>query len=181
MSRSVRLPGSTDVIAALLLGVTCAVTYVLLVNVVGPLVHEPAASSEIGGMWAVAASVFVFRASLADGLADARTRIGATFMSVVVCLAYLLLFPVTPVGIGVVIAIGSLLAVVLGRPQDASLTGITSIVVLVVADLGRPFPPWVQPILRLVDTAIGVGVGLLGAALVASIIHSMKGRVHGHR
>ncbi len=59
-----------------------------------------------------------------------------------------------------------LLAAAVGRPQDAILTGITSTVVLVVADLGRPAPQWEQPLLRLLDTAVGIAFGLLAAALL---------------
>lgn len=180
MSGPLRPVAAADVVSSLLLGVSCAVSYLVLTLVVGPLLYEPSASVEIGGMWAVAATVFVFRASLTDALADARVRLGATLLSLVVCFVYLLLFPVTAVGIGVVLAVGSLAAVAIGRPQDASLTGITSIVVLVVADLGRPSPAWVQPLLRLLDTAVGIGVGLLGATLFTVIAHRMKGRTHEH-
>jgi uncharacterized membrane protein YccC len=43
-------------------------------------------------------------------------------------------------------------------------TGITTAVVLVVAALG-PHDAWQQPILRLVDTVIGVAVGIVAATL----------------
>jgi uncharacterized membrane protein YccC len=166
-----------DVVCSLVLGLACGVTYAALVAVVGPALSESDESAEIGAMWAVAATIFVYRAHLADGLDDARTRLAATAMSLVLCLAYLLVLPVTPLGIGVVIALGSILALALGRPQDAALTGITSIVVLVVADLGQPADEWQQPLLRLVDTVLGTAVGL-GAAAALALVAVRSSRHH---
>ena len=52
-----------------------------------------------------------------------------------------------------------------GRPGDIITAGITTSVVMVVAALA-PDHAWQQPILRLVDTAIGITVGF-GASYVA--------------
>jgi multisubunit Na+/H+ antiporter MnhB subunit len=49
----------------------------------------------------------------------------------------------------------------LDRPDDIVTTGITTAVVMVVAGLS-PTSAWKQPILRLVDTIVGVGVGVAG-------------------
>ena len=51
---------------------------------------------------------------------------------------------------------------VIGRSGDVVTTGITIAVVMVVAALS-PHDAWEQPILRLVDTAIGIAVGFLAA------------------
>jgi len=161
--------GRHDLVSSLVLGIACGASYLLLAEAVGPALAETPASAEIGAMWAVVSTIFVYRASLADGLEDARTRLAATGMSLVLCLVYLAVLPVTAAGVGVVIALGSLLALGLGRPQDAALTGITSTVVLVVADLGSPSSAWEQPLLRLLDTSIGLAVGLLAAGLVAGV------------
>jgi uncharacterized YccA/Bax inhibitor family protein len=50
----------------------------------------------------------------------------------------------------------------LRRPDDIITTGITTAVVLVVAALS-PDHAWKQPILRVVDTIVGVIVGVIGA------------------
>lgn len=158
-----------DVASALVLGTACGGVYVLLAEFVGPALSETPESSEIGAMWAVVATIFVFRASLTDSLSDARSRLWATTMSLVLCLAYLLVFDVTAVGVAIVIGLGSLLAATVGRPQDAVTTGITSIVVLVVADLGQPAQEWAQPLLRMLDTVIGIAVGLPAACIVGAV------------
>lgn len=166
-ARVPKAPTRHDIACSVVLAIACAVTYLVLVDGVGPILSETRESREIGAMWAVVSTIFVFRVSVSEGLGDARTRLSATVMSLVVCLVYLLIFPVTAIGIGVVIGVGSLLAAALGRPQDAVLTGITSTVVLVVADLGSSSARWVQPVLRLLDTGVGIAVGLAAAALAA--------------
>lgn len=162
-----KAPSRRDAVSSVVLGVAGGATYLLVAEAVGPALSETRTSAEIGAMWAVVSTIFVYRASLSEGLDDARARLAATAMSLVVCLAYLVVLPVTALGVGAVIALGSLLALALGRPQDAALTGITSTVVLVVADLGDPSSAWLQPLLRLLDTSVGIAVGLLAAGAVA--------------
>jgi uncharacterized membrane protein YccC len=50
----------------------------------------------------------------------------------------------------------------LRRPDDIITTAITTAVVLVVAALS-PDHAWKEPILRVVDTIVGVIVGVIGA------------------
>jgi multisubunit Na+/H+ antiporter MnhB subunit len=50
----------------------------------------------------------------------------------------------------------------LGRPDEVITTGITTAVVMVVAAIS-PDHAWKQPILRVVDTIVGVAVGVAGA------------------
>jgi hypothetical protein len=60
----------------------------------------------------------------------------------------------------VVLGIGTIVMVLSGRQEDIVTTGITTTVVLVAAAL-RTQPAWHQPILRLVDTVVGIAVGVL--------------------
>jgi hypothetical protein len=70
-----------------------------------------------------------------------------------------LAFPFTPLGMVVVIGIGTVVMMLLGREDDVVTMGITTAVVLVVAALS-PNEAWQQPVLRLIDTVLGIGVGL---------------------
>ena len=78
----------------------------------------------------------------------------ATLVSYALCLAYLAFL----VGLSV------LVTAVIGRPENEIIAGVTTAVVMVVAELS-PHDAWQQPILRLADTAIGVAVALLAACL----------------
>jgi uncharacterized membrane protein YccC len=76
------------------------------------------------------------------------------------CLPYLLLFPFTPVGLATLLGIGTLVMALLGRRDDITTTGITTAVVMVVAAIS-PNQAWQQPLLRLLDTVIGIAIGVM--------------------
>jgi uncharacterized membrane protein YccC len=59
----------------------------------------------------------------------------------------------------VLIAIGTMVMALLGRRDDIVTAGITTAVVMVVAAMS-PSEAWQQPLLRLVDTIVGIGVGV---------------------
>jgi hypothetical protein len=80
-------------------------------------------------------------------------------VSFVLCLTYLLLFPFTPIGLVAVLACGTLVMMVLGRRDEIGLTGVTTAVVMLVAAVDAQ-NAWHQPLLRLMDTMIGIAVGV---------------------
>ena len=139
------------------MGVACALSYAIIMQVLVRFVDDP--TKLLGGMWAIAATVFVFRESRSRTLSAAIGRLIATCVSFALCLAYLLIFPVTGLGIAVVIALGTTIMFLLGRDDDIVTTGITTAVVLVVAAIS-PKQAWQEPILRLIDTVVGISVGV---------------------
>jgi uncharacterized membrane protein YccC len=116
-------------------------------------------------MWAVIATLFVYRDTQRESFAAAISRIAATVVSLALCLVYLLIAPSHPWALGMLIALGTILVTLAGRPGDSITTGVTIAVVMVVAEL-EPRNAWEQPILRLADTVLGVIVGLATAWLV---------------
>src|SRR4029077_494839 len=114
--------------------------------------------------WAVVATVFVFRNGCEQSFRAALIRMAATSLRFVLCLIYLLLFPFHFVGMAALVGIGAVVMSLLGRPDDIITTGITTTVVMVVAAM-NPTDAWHQPILRMIDTVVGVVVGLVGAWL----------------
>jgi uncharacterized membrane protein YccC len=121
-----------------------------------------AADDVLGGIWAVIATVFVYRTCYDSSATVALSRMAATLLSFSLCLIYLLILPVHAVGMAAMIGVSGLAATLLGRPQDAVTASITTAIVLGVAPLS-PHDAWQQPILRLVDTALGTAVGLATA------------------
>jgi hypothetical protein len=71
-------------------------------------------------------------------------------------------FPVSLRRQALLIGIGSIILTLAGRPEDIITSGITTAVVMVVAGIS-PQHGWEQPILRLIDTLVGIGVGIIGA------------------
>src|SRR5882762_10657288 len=148
---------SWDVVYALNMAIACFITYWIMTHILSRFVNGP--SDFLGGMWAVVATVFVFRESRLRSLSAGIARLIATCVSFALCLLYLSFFPFTPVGMAALIAIGSVAMALLGRRDDIVTAGITTAVVMVVAAMS-PADAFQQPLLRLADTLVGIAVGV---------------------
>jgi uncharacterized membrane protein YgaE (UPF0421/DUF939 family) len=146
-----------DFFYALDMAIACLASYAISISVLSPFVDKPDAL--LGGMWATVATVFVFRETRLDSLSAGISRLIATCVSFALCLAYLVLLPFHPVGLAALLGIGTVIMMYLRRRDDIVTTGITTVVVMVVAAMS-PQDAWRQPILRLVDTVVGIGVGV---------------------
>lgn len=138
----------------------CLLSYSLNVDL---LVHVDSLSRPdelLGGMWAVIATVFVYRTSYTQSITAAVSRATATLVSFALCFIYLVFFPFHSWGLALLIGAGVIVVTLLGRSDDTVTTGITTAVVMVVAALS-PHDAWEQPILRVFDTGVGVAVGLV--------------------
>jgi uncharacterized membrane protein YccC len=146
-----------DVAYAVDLAIACLITYWVTVFALPRLVGWP--STPVGVLWAVISTVFVYKDTRANTLSAAIARLIATFASFVLCLAYLWLLPATTIGMAALIAIGVLLMIFIGRRDETNLTAITIAVILIVA-ASDPQEARLQPLLRLIDTILGVTVGV---------------------
>ena len=165
---------SWDVAYALNMAIACFIAYWIMTHVLSRFVDNP--SDFLGGMWAVVATVFVFRETRVRSLSAGIARLVATCVSFALCLLYLSLFPFTPAGMAALIGIGTVAMAMLGRRDDIVTTGITTAVVMVVAAMS-PDRAWLQPVLRLVDTVIGIAVAVTCAWLGALLfIRAPSGR-----
>jgi uncharacterized membrane protein YccC len=153
------------VVHSLALAFACLVTYSRTVHALARIHSVSAGDDVLGGIWAVIATVFVYRTSYEGSATAALSRMAATLLSFSLCLIYLLVLPVGAVGLAAMIGLSALAATLVGRSQDAVTAAITTAIVLGVASLS-PHEVWQQPILRLVDTALGTAVGL-GTAWIA--------------
>jgi uncharacterized membrane protein YgaE (UPF0421/DUF939 family) len=127
-------------------------------------------------MWAAIATVFVYRETNRQSMGAAVSRASATLFSFVLCLIYLLLFPFSPLGLAILIGFGTFVLMAVGRDEDVVTAGITVVVVMVVAGIS-PHHAWEQPILRLVDTAIGIAVGITASIVAGRFAKQLNG--HG--
>ena len=146
-----------DFFYALDMAIACLISYSIITYVLAPLVGTPDAL--LGGMWATVATVFVFRETRASSLTAGISRLIATGVSFALCLVYLVVLPFHPVGLAALLGIGTAIMMYLGRRDDIVTTGITTVVVMVVAAMS-PQDAWQQPLLRLVDTVVGIAVGV---------------------
>jgi len=157
-------------IYALEMTIACAISYWITTSGLTTFVDK--SSDFLGGMWAVVATVFVFRDTRSNSLSAGLARLIATCVSFALCLLYLLLFPFQPLGMAVLIGLGTVVMMILGRREDIVTTGITTAVVMVVAAMS-PRDAWQQPLLRLIDTIVGIAVGV-GSMRIAAFLFVQK-------
>src|SRR5262249_55754220 len=140
------LPPRAEVRAAaadsLLLAVACLISYWLTTRALSLVYSVSPGDDALGGMWSVIATVFLFRESYNKSLAAAVSRMAATLVSFVLCLAYLAFLPFTPWGLAILVGLSVLVTAVIGRPGDEITAGITTAGVLGAA---RPRPPHSSP------------------------------------
>jgi uncharacterized membrane protein YgaE (UPF0421/DUF939 family) len=144
------------------LAVLCVISYWLITQILAHVFYVSRDDNLLGGMWAVVATIFVYRWSYAPSVGAALSRIAATVVSFALCFVYLLFLPFHLWGMAALIGIGAIVVSLLGRPDDIITTGITTAVVMVVAAIS-PDHAWKEPILRLLDTMVGSAVGIVGA------------------
>jgi hypothetical protein len=148
---------SWDVAYALNMAIACLITYWIITRVLSRYVERP--SDFLGGMWAVVATVFVYRETRLRSLSAGIAVLIDTCVSSALCLLYLLFFPFTQVGMAALIAIGTMVMALLGRRDDIVTVGVTTAVLMVVAAM-IPSDAWQQPLLYLVTTVVGIAVGV---------------------
>lgn len=146
-----------DFILTVTKAIACLVTYWLTTH--GLFRYLDHADDLLGGMWAAVATAFVFRQTWSESYAAAASRLIATGVSFVLCLAYLRVLPFNAMGMVAVVAIGTVVMMLLGRRDGIVTASVTTIVVLVVAAID-PRHAIEQPLLRLVDTVVGISNGL---------------------
>jgi uncharacterized membrane protein YgaE (UPF0421/DUF939 family) len=162
-----------DFAYALDMAVACLISYRISTYAMSWSIDE--SSDLLGGMWAVVATVFVFRDTRVNSLSAGIARLSATLVSFALCLAYLLIFPFTSLGMAAVIGIGTLVMMLLGRRDDIVTTGITTAVIMVVAGMS-PLDSWHQPLLRLIDTVIGIAAGVACKWIGSSVFFRLSGK-----
>jgi uncharacterized membrane protein YgaE (UPF0421/DUF939 family) len=150
------------------LAIACLTSYSVITRILSRAYFISRDDELLGGMWAVAATVFVYRESYQQSVSAALSRMAATLLSFVLCLIYLLIFPFHAWGMAALIGIGAIALTLLDRSGDIITAGITTAVVMVVAGIS-PRHAWMQPILRLIDTIVGIGVGIAAGWISLSI------------
>ena len=161
VKQEIRWPGKLttwDFFYALDMAISCFFSYWFITYVLAPFVATPDAF--LGGMWAAVATLFVFRETRASSLSAGISRLSATCVSFALCLAYLAIWPFHPAGLAALLGLGTVIMMCLDRRDDIVTTGITTIVVMVAAAIS-PQDAWRQPMLRLLDTVVGITVGVM--------------------
>jgi uncharacterized membrane protein YccC len=146
-----------DLTYTISMSIACLLSYWLTTRLLSSLVARE--DDLLGGMWAAIAAAFVFRNEDTNPAMAGAQRLGATLVSFVLCLAYLSLAPPTAAGMAMIVAVGAVILRLLNHRDEIITMAITTIVVMVVAAI-NPETAGRQPLLRLIDTLVGVAVGI---------------------
>jgi uncharacterized membrane protein YccC len=155
-----------DIAHAATMAIASPISYWIMTYALSGLVGS--AADYLGGMWATVATIFVFRDTRMASLSAGAQRFVATCVSFALCEIYFLIFPFKTVGMAALLGIGTLIMMILGRREDIVTTAITTVVVMVVAAFD-PRTAWLQAPLRLLDTVVGIAVGI-GLKSLASFL-----------
>jgi uncharacterized membrane protein YccC len=172
-------PGWTEVRASVLyccvLALAATLAYSIAIQGLARIHSVSGVSDLIGGLWTMIATLFVCHIRYRQTMKAAVTRVVGTSVSFVLCLIYLVFLPFHLWAMALLIGLSALAVMLIGRPGDAIVAGIATAVVLVVAE-ASPHDAWQEPILRFVDTVIGVAVGLLAGWISARIVPDEAGQ-----
>jgi uncharacterized membrane protein YgaE (UPF0421/DUF939 family) len=160
-----------DIAYAVDMAIACLITYAVMAFL---LPHWGWPTTSVGELWAVISTVFVYKDSRAHSLTAGMARLIATFVSFALCMIYLWLLPATIIGMAALIAIAVLLMMLIGRQDEMGLTAITIAVIMIVA-ADKPQEAELQPILRLVDTVIGIAVGVICKWINSFVFYRITG------
>jgi uncharacterized membrane protein YccC len=168
----VRRLSAWSLIYSITMALACLVSFWIMTQLLNPIVAKD--DDILGGMWAAVAAAFVFREARFNSIAAGASRLVATFVSIVLCLVYLYAAPPSAVGMAILLAVGALIMILLDRPEELITTAITTIVVMVVAMLSSD--PRNQPLLRFIDTLVGVGAGVLCNLMVTVVFARLSSK-----
>jgi uncharacterized membrane protein YccC len=165
-------PSTWDIVYSISMALACIISYAVMTEILNVAVEGHA--DLVGGMWAAVSTAFVFRDSRQHSLSAGAGRLIATCVSFALCLPYLWLIPPNVAGMGILLAVGTLVMVLLDRREDIITAAVTTIVIMVVA-LKSPADAWQQPLLRLFDTVVGVAIGVGGKWIASFAFYKERG------
>ena len=158
-----------DIAYAVNMAIACLISYWIMTTALSGLVA--ADIDYLGGMWAAVATVFVFRDTRQVSLTAGAQRFLATCVSFALCQLYLWIFPFEVTGMAALLAIGTLVMMKLGRREEIITTAITTAVVMVVAAMDARHAQ-LQPLLRLLDTVVGIAIGIAAKWVTSQLFSS---------
>jgi uncharacterized membrane protein YccC len=167
-----RKPSPWEIVYSIAMALSCLISYEVMVELLNVAVEGRA--DPVGGMWAAVSTAFVFRDSRQRSLSAGAGRLIATGVSFALCLPYLWLLPANVAGMTILLALGTLAILLLDRREDIITTAVTTIVVMLVA-LQRPEDAWEQPLFRLLDTVVGVAIGVGGKWIASFAFYKARG------
>jgi uncharacterized membrane protein YccC len=153
-----------NIVYSISMALACLISFWIMTRLLNMAVARD--DDLLGGMWAAVATAFVFRDMSRASFSAGAARLIATSLSFVLCLVYLSLARPSAAGMALLLAAGTVVLILFDRRDEIITTAITTIVVMAVAIL-NPADALSQPLLRLMDTVVGISVGVVCSLAVA--------------
>jgi hypothetical protein len=112
------------------LAVACLFTYALITQLLTRAYSVSREDDRLREMWAVIATVLVYRESDEKSMKAALSRMSATVPSFALCLIYLLILPFHPVGMAALIGISAVILVLVDRAEDVITAGDCALILM---------------------------------------------------
>jgi hypothetical protein len=103
-----------------MLAISCVISYSLITHLLADAYSISRDDDLLGGMWAVAATIFVYRYSHAESIRAALSRMAATSVSFALCVVYLSILPFHVWGMGALIGVGAVIVTTMGTGRTIS-------------------------------------------------------------
>src|SRR5260370_40415271 len=100
------------------LSLLCVISYWLITHMLAQVFWVSRDDDLLGGMWAVVATIFVYRYSYEASAGAALSRMAATSLSFALCFIYLLFFPFHVWWMAALIGVGAVTMALLVRTLD---------------------------------------------------------------
>lgn len=157
--------------SAILFALVSAVSFALAFAITG-YVPEDTATQMIGAMWAMISAIVVMQDTRSATISTASLRILGSLIGAVFSAIYLLFFPFSIVGMGVLIGIVVLTCELLHLPGHLRLAGLTAGIVMVISVVNPDIPSVVNAATRFLEVIIGSSVAVAAAWIWQYFFHS---------
>lgn len=117
----------------------------------------------IGAMWAMISAIIVTQETRSATISMGGLRVIGSFIGAVFSAVYLLFFPFSIAGMGVLIGIVVLTCILLGMPGYLRLAALTAGIVLVISAQNPEIPPFVNAAHRFLEVIVGSSVAIAAA------------------
>lgn len=139
---------------------------------VAAVVPESGDTAMIGAMWAMISAIIVTQDTRSATLSTAWIRILGSLIGAVLSAIYLLLFPFSIVGMGILIGVVVIICELLRLPGYLRLASLTAGVIIVISVVNPDIPPVVNAATRFFEVIIGSTVAIAAAWIWHYLFHS---------
>jgi len=144
-------------------GLVAVVSFSLALLLSAYLPDNTPDTAMIGAMWALISAVVVMQDTGSQTISTAWLRIFGSLIGAAFSAVYLMFFPFSVLGMGILIGIVAFTCVILGLPGHLRLAALTVGIVMVISFENPAIPPLVNAATRFVEVIIGSTVAVCAA------------------